>query len=275
LGDNLSSVAAVPVEDLLGEDVDITPGRHLQPVPVERVSIDLLTRHRSRVEALLAELPRLLPDLPPDRPGTDCAYRESSLLEELAQSGMLYIRRAAPRAAIEESSLPKVRRIIITGRDLVRAVSPAEEADVPDDEVLSPRIREGDVLVPHVARHLIARVAQGQDVGAVLSSSVVLIRPDSAVLDPWYLAGLLSSSNSSRQAARMASTLGDTTRFDPRRVRIPILPIEDQRTHGAAFRRLADLARTLRAAHDEGNALIRDLIDATVSAISAATELQR
>ena len=188
---------------------------------------------------------------------------------------MLYIRRAAPRAAIEESSLPKVRRTIITGRDLVRAVSPAEEDDVPDDEVLSPRVREGDVLVPHVARQLIARVAQGQDVGAVLSSSVVLIRPDSAVLDPWYLAGLLSSSDSGRQAARMASTLGDTIRFDPRRVRIPVLPIEDQRTHGAAFRRLADLARTLRAAHDEGNALIRDLIDATVSSISAAPELQR
>jgi hypothetical protein len=88
--------------------------------------------------------------------------------------------------------------VIIAGRDLVRAVPPTEEDDVPDDEVL-----------PHVARQLIARVAQGQDVGAVLSSSVVLIRPDSAVLDPWYLAGLLSSSDSGRQAARMASTLGE------------------------------------------------------------------
>jgi N-acetylglucosamine kinase-like BadF-type ATPase len=89
------------------------------------------------------------------------------------------------------------------------------------------------------------------------------------------VADLLSSSDSGRQATRMASTLGDTVRFDPRRVRIPVLPIEDQRTHGAAFRRLADLARTLRAAHDEGNALIHDLIDATVSSISAAPELQR
>lgn len=273
LGADLSSVAApVPVSELLGEDVDITPGRHLPPVRVERVSVGLLTHHRSRVEALLAKLPHLLPDLPPDRPFSGSPPRESSL-EELAQSGMLYIRRPAPRAAIE-SGLPKIRRTVITGRDLVRAVSPTEEADVPDDEILSPRVREGDVLVPHVARQLIARVAQGQDVGAVLSSSVVLIRPDSAVLDPWYLAGLLSSSDSSRQAARMASTLGDTTRFDPRRVRIPVIPIDDQRTHGEAFRRLADLARTLRAAHDEGNALIRDLIDATVSSISATPELQ-
>jgi len=273
-GADLRSVAApVPVLDLLGDDVDITPGRHLPSVPAGRVSVDLLTRHRSRVEALLAELPHLLPDLPPDRPLSGSAARESSL-EGLAQSGMLYIRRAAPRAVIEDSSLPRVRRTIITGRDLVRAVSPAEEADVPDDEVLSPRVREGDVLVPNVARQLVARVAQGQDVGAVLASSVVLIRPDSTVLDPWYLAGLLSSSDGGRQAARMASTLGDTTRFDPRRVRVPILPIEDQQACGAAFRRLADLARTLRAAHDEGNALIRDLIDATVSSISATSELQ-
>jgi len=54
--------------------------------------------------------------------------------------------------------------------DLVRAVPPTEEDDIPDDEVLWPRVREGDVLVPHVARQLIARVAQGQDIGAVLSS---------------------------------------------------------------------------------------------------------
>jgi hypothetical protein len=275
IGSDIGSVAApVPVVDLLGEDVDITPARHLPSDSVARVSLDLLTRHRSSLQTLLAELPHLLPDLPPDRPPAGAAPRGSSL-EELAQSGMLYIRRTAPRAIIEESSLPKVRRTIITGRDLVRAVPPTEEDDVPDDEVLRPRVREGDVLVPHVARQLIARVAQGQDVGAVLSSSVVLIRPDSAVLDPWYLAGLLSSSDSGRQATRMASTLGDTVRFDPRRVRIPVLPIEDQRTHGAAFRRLADLARTLRAAHDEGNALIHDLIDATVSSISAAPELQR
>ena len=275
IGSDLGSVASrVPVGELLGEDVDITPARHLPSVPVARVSPDLLTRHRSSLQALLAELPHLLPDLPQNRSLTGPAPRESSL-EELAHSGMLYIRRTGPRAVLEESSLPKVRRIIITGRDLVRAVPPAEEDDVLDDEVLSPRIREGDVLVPHVARQLIARVAQGQDVGAALSSSVVLIRPDPAVLDPWYLAGLLSSRDSGRQAARMASTLGNTIRFDPRRVRIPVLPIEDQRTLGAAFRRLADLARALRAAHDEGNALIRDLIDATVSSISAAPELRR
>jgi len=59
---------------------------------------------------------------------------------------------------MQENSLPKVGRTIITGRDLVWAVPPTEEDDVPDDEVLRPHVREGDVLVPLVARQLIARV---------------------------------------------------------------------------------------------------------------------
>jgi hypothetical protein len=79
-------------------------------------------------------------------------------------------------------------------------------------------IREGGVLVPHVARQLIARVAQGQD-----------------------LAGLLSSSDSGRQATRMASTLGDTVRFDPRRACLQFLlgyqPQELQRLRIAVARR--------------------------------------
>jgi hypothetical protein len=130
-GSDLSSVAAsVPVGLLLGEDIDITPARHLSSVPVARVSLDVLDRHRSSLRALLAELPGLLPDLPPDRSLTGPAPRESSL-EELAQSGMLYIRRTAPRAVIEESSLPMVRRIVITGRDLVRASGQTPPSSTP------------------------------------------------------------------------------------------------------------------------------------------------
>ena len=80
IGSDVGSVAAlVPVGDLLGDDVDITPARHLPSVPVARVSLNLLTRHRSSLQALLAELPHLLPDLPPDRPPAGPAPRGSSL----------------------------------------------------------------------------------------------------------------------------------------------------------------------------------------------------
>lgn len=76
IGSDIGSVAApVPVGDLLGEDVDITPARHLPSDSVARVSLDLLTRHRSSLQTLLAELPYLLPDLPPDRPSAGAAPR--------------------------------------------------------------------------------------------------------------------------------------------------------------------------------------------------------
>ena len=65
----------------------------------------------------------------------------------------------------------------------------------------------------------------------------------------------------------MASTFGDRIRFDPRRVRIPLLPIEDQRAYGESFRRLWDFVRTLRTAYDEGTDLVRDLIDATAASL--------
>lgn len=120
-------------------------------------------------------------------------------------------------------------------------------------------------------------MTQGQDIGAVLSSSVVLIRPDPAALDPWYLAGLLSSSDSGRQATRMASTLGDTVRFDPRRVRIPVLPIEDQRTHGAAFRRLAERVAPGRSREMAPRPGIRDppaLTTAVPARLTARTRRQ-
>lgn len=71
-------------------------------------------------------------------------------------------------------------------------------AEVIDDEVLNPRVQEGDVLVPYIARRLTARVAAGLDVRAYLSPSVVLIRPDAKTIDPWFLADLLSSSNGER-----------------------------------------------------------------------------
>jgi hypothetical protein len=53
-----------------------------------------------------------------------------------------------PRALVWAGEGAIVRRTVITGRDLVRAVPPTEEDDVPDDEVLRPRVRDGDVLVP-------------------------------------------------------------------------------------------------------------------------------
>lgn len=257
---------AVPIMDLLGEDVDLTPARYLRPPGLVVVSQAGLADRRNDLASRLAELTRLLPEPPWPSTGDGAPHRDASL-EELAQIGALVIRRAAPRPARSEGDLVSARAKgrIITSQDIARAVPPSETHEIILDEVHNPTIRAGDVLVPLIGRRLTARVAAGKDVGAYLSPTVYLIRPDTAALDPWFLAGMLSSTGGDRQAARMASTLGDRIRFDPRRVRVPLLPIEDQRAYGQSFRRLWDFARTFRIAYDEGTDLVRDLIDATAA----------
>jgi hypothetical protein len=265
----VSDVAiAVPAVDLLGEDADLTPARYLRPSGLDLPSRAELAGRRNELGGRLAELARLLPELPEPRADEGRPYRDASL-EELAQTGALVIRRAAPRPASGEpdTGSARARGRILTSQDIARAVAPSGVDEIILDEVRNPAIRAGDVLVPLVGRRLTARVASGEDVGAYLSPTVYLIRPDIAALDPWFLAGVLSSTGGDRQAARMASTLGDRIRFDPRRVRVPLLPIEDQHAYGESFRRLWHFARALRAAYDGGTDLIRDLIDATAASL--------
>jgi N-6 DNA Methylase len=263
---------AVPVVNLLSGEVDLTPGRHFQSGLAAPVSRATLTARRDNLTGRLAELATLLPPVTDLRLPENETIREVTL-EELAQTGALFIRRAIPRPTDDEKALsgPRIQVRILTGQDIARAVPPSRVGQVTADEVRNPAIREGDVLMPNVSRRLTARVATGRDVGAYLSSSVLLIRPDPATIDPWFLAGFLSSSDGGRQAARMASTLGEHIRFDPRRVQIPLLPIETQRTYGEAFRRLWEFARTFRAAHDEGIDFVRDMIDATAALLGGQT----
>jgi type I restriction-modification system DNA methylase subunit len=267
---------AVPVADLLGEDADLTPARYLRPPGLVVASRADLASRRNSLGGRLAELARLLPELPQPCSAAGTPYRDASL-EELAQTGALVIRRAAARSAGSEGDLASAhaKGRILTSQDIARAVPPSGTGEIIIDEVRNPAIRACDVLVPLIGRRLTARVAAGEDVGAYLSPTVYLIRPDAAALDPWFLAGMLSSTGGDRQAARMASILGDRIRFDPRRVRVPLLPIEEQRAYGEAFHRIWDFARSLRAAYDEGTDLARDLIDATVVSFLDAQDVAK
>jgi hypothetical protein len=263
----------VPVMNLLDDEVDLTPGRHLLAASPPRVTPDELAERHARLAEILTLLAGRLPaPLEPGSRDAD-AGREVSL-DELAESGAIFIRRtvARPSDEKEERALPRIRGRILSGRDLARAAPPSEVGEVIDDEVRNPPIREGDVLMPAVARRLIARVATGKDVGAYLSAGVALIRTDPAIVDPWFLAGYLSSTDGGHQAARMTSPLGDQVRFDPRRVRIPLPPIGTQRAYGEAFHRLWDFARTLREAHDLGIEFVRDMIDLTAAPLTETTD---
>ena len=275
------AAVAVPVSDLLDEDVDLSPGRRMRPAQATAASQEMLPERLDHMARRLQELASLLPEEPgPSAPGLGSPLRElldgvrEVSLEELAQRSTTLIRRGSPRASGSSASSqdPRVEGRILLGQDLARAVPPSAIGEVIADELRNPPIREGDVLVPATARRLTARVAAGEDVGAYLSPTAYLIRPDTAILDPWFLAGFLSSSDGGLQAARLAATVSDHFRFEPRKVRIPLLPIEAQRAYGESFRRLWDFARTLRATHDEGVNLVRDLINALVAPLSGVQD---
>ncbi|MGI5523182.1 N-6 DNA methylase [Micromonospora sp. CA-259024] len=266
---------AVPVTDLLDEETDLTPRRHLPLPPPPTVSGEELTSARERFTRLLSTLGDTLVDTAA-LPDLDHETVRSVPLSDLSKTGVVFIRRASSLGAAhnqeEARSVHRIEGRIVTGTDIVRGQPPSQVGDVDGDEVRNPPIRTGDILVPIVAHRLTARVAAAEDIGAYPASTVYLVRVDPAVLDPWFLAGYLSSNDGARQAERVGSSLGGDIRVDLRRVRVPLLPLDTQRAYGRTFQRLSDFTRNLRAAHDLGLELARSSIDAIASGLTFATE---
>lgn len=262
----------IPVMDLLDDEVDLTPARHLSPAwSVTLSPQELVARHR-RLAHLLTEVRESLPglSLPLPHPG---GVREVTL-DELLQTGAIFMRRSATRSGDDQE--PAVRSPVVTGRDVMLGLPPSASGDFPADELRYPVIRSGDVLVPGSGPRLTARVASDQDVGARPGPTLQLIRPDPAIVDPWFLAGLLSSSAVNHQATRVSSTLGDQFRFDLRRIRVPLLPVSAQREYGEIFRELSRFSSALHEAHDLGIDLVQDIADAAVAGLAEnPAELRR
>ena len=64
-----------------------------------------------------------------------------------------------------------------------------------------------------------------------------LIRADAAVMDPWFLAGVLSAPSNIQRDSHGTSV----TRIVVRRLSVPLLPIERQQRYGEIFRKLREL----------------------------------
>jgi len=208
----------VPVLDLLDETVDLTPARLVRAVPTTTNPTDVATTARAlreRLRAAIAELDEIsaAPDWSPagDEPRS---WRTATVADLLRGGALTLLRPGAGR----------------------RGVTPPEEVEV----------QPGDVIVPellHSAAHA-TRVAEAGDAGAPLGRHLCLLRPDPARLDSWFLAGFLAAEEN-RQAAATGSSI---VRVDIRRLRIPLLPLADQRRYGLAFQRLAALRATAGAA---------------------------
>lgn len=242
---------SVPVIDLLDEDVDVSPARHL--AIADRADLDpaALLLAREHLKRTLDELSEAAPSL---RVGSESPLRGARYVSvnELARTGGVHLVRWPARPEPGSEVCPAV-----TGTDVMRGDEPTGEASADGRQV-----EPGDVLVPTVVRSVIARVATEGQVGARLGQGVYAVRPDPRVLDPWYLAGMLSAPVNAREATRSSSVTAGATRVNVKRLQVPLLPIEEQARYGAAFRRLAEFDRMLTSATDQGRELARSLSDA-------------
>ncbi|MET9653166.1 N-6 DNA methylase [Streptomyces sp. NPDC006460] len=245
---------AVPVIELLDDDVDLAPARHLPP-PAAGGGAAELAEVRERLSATLGRTVALTP--PPALPSAAdpaAAVRLTGVtVGELARAGALELR--AGGAGGTGGAGGPVR--VLTEHDVLAAQPPS--GTLPEgpaeDAVL---LRAGDVVVPVLGGGSVARVVDEATAGAVLGRNLQLLRPDPAALDPWFLAGFLRGTANNRQASSYAST---ATRLDVRRLQLPRLPLAEQRRHGERFRALAAFEEALRLAGRLGEQLIQGMYD--------------
>ncbi|GGP85722.1 N-6 DNA methylase [Saccharothrix coeruleofusca] len=236
-----------PIE-LLDEDVDLTPARHL-PQPQPALDPDTLERTRADLADLLGELSGLLPDFHQITPDA----RATTTVNDLARAGALALRQqVGPLPTDEAGSGPPV----LTGRDVVTGTPPAARfAGTEDDDPI--HLRPGDLVIPMlIAGDGRPRVLVVDTDDLILGPNLHLIRVDSGRLDTHFLAGQLRAADPSRLGG---TTLSGVHRVDVRRMEIPVLPLERQQRIGAAFRRLEAFESGLRRAAALGADLVKEL----------------
>lgn len=246
------SLAAI---DLLGDDVDLAPARHLPP-PAAAGGPAELARVRDRLTDTLARTTEITPRPAPRATATAPARWPLTTLGELARTGALVLRAGGPG-----TSAPGAPLAVLTDHDVIGATAPS--GTLPETSPATPAeepvlVRQGDVVVPVLGGGAIARVIDEATAGAALGRNLTLLRPDPAALDPWFLAGFLRGTANTRQASSYAST---ATRLDVRRLQLPRLPLAEQRRYGKHFRDLATFEEALRLASRLGEQLVQGMYD--------------
>ncbi|MEV0002642.1 N-6 DNA methylase [Micromonospora sp. NPDC050980] len=248
---------AVPVIELLDEEVDLTPARR-QPAVVSEASGEQLVRTRERLAAVVADLPALMPQVTPAPDGVD---GEFLTVGELVRAGALQL--LGPIRGTGDDGSDGDGRPVLTVPDVLGGVAPTGR----DDGRLGQEIplAVGDVVVPMIARQLTARVVTVD--GVLLGRNLYLLRPDPAALDPWFLAGQLRTSTNERQASSLSGAL----RFDVRRAQVRRVSREEQGAYGEAFRRLDAFESAIRQAVSLGTELAQLTADGLARGALAPT----
>ncbi|MEU5770729.1 N-6 DNA methylase [Streptomyces asoensis] len=245
---------AAGVVDLLDDVVDLTPARLVR---ASRAEVDpaVLSAQVDATRGNLVKAAKALARTAAHEEWGSAgpAAREwrTATASDLARGGALTFLRTAPEGArgrAEEADrveradraeagdgnpeAPAVRAVL-TGADIARGSGPTGDPSELRSAV-APLVAVGDVLVRAVANGdgPMARVAGEEDAGALLGPHVHLFRPDPARLDAWFLAGFLGA----EENIAGASTGSTVLTVSPGRLRVPLLPLDEQRRYGEAFR---------------------------------------
>ncbi|WP_208605924.1 N-6 DNA methylase [Streptomyces albus] len=250
---------AAGVVDLLDDVVDLTPARLVRASRSEAdpaalsAETDAARRHLVQAAKSLARTAGR-----EDWSAADATAREwrTATASDLARGGALTLLRTAPDTARGRadngtdsnggSGEPETRPVL-TGADIATGSGPTGDPAELRGSGMAPVIAAGDVLVRAVAGGggPMARVAGEEDAGALLGPHVHLFRPDPARLDAWFLAGFLGA----EENIAGASTGSTVLTVSPGRLRVPLLPLEEQRRYGEAFRHVHELRAEARRAN--------------------------
>ncbi|MGW5971247.1 N-6 DNA methylase [Streptomyces sp. NPDC055186] len=238
---------AVDVVDLLDETVDLTPTRLVRAsradVDPAKLAAEADATRRNLVEAAKSLVRAAGYDVW-DPAGDSARQWRTATASDLARGGALTVLRTLPegaRSRTEEgadTSKQPGARAVLTGSDISRGSGPTgDPAELRSGT--APVIAVGDVLVRAVASKdgPMSRVAGDSEAGALLGPHVHLFRPDPARLDAWFLAGFLGAEDN----IAGASTGSTVLHVSPGRLRVPLLPLEEQQRYGEAFRRVHEL----------------------------------
>jgi len=249
---------AVSVVDLLDEVVDVTPARHVRASQAD-VDPQQLAGETAKAREELAAAARTVAELasgatPWDAAGAAAREWRTATVSDLARGGALKVLRAVPASPSgsgkeTEGTESPVPRPTLTGPDIARGTGPTGQApDAQQAVEQPPEIAAGDVLVRNLVAGSgpVARVAGEAEAGVLLGAGVHLFRPDPARLDPWFLFGFLSAEANLAGASTGSSAL----HLSPGRLRVPLLPLAEQRRYATAFRHIEELREQARRTQD-------------------------
>ncbi|MFE7524108.1 N-6 DNA methylase [Kitasatospora sp. NPDC057542] len=268
---------AVPVVDLLDDVVDLTPGRQVRTAAADvdpAALVGRITALHGQLGSQLDELTTLSGAAKWETASTSMREWRTATVADLTRGGALAVVRSVALGSGRDSKSGGVVtegtgcQPVLTAHDVLAGSAPSgATGDAHPD--ISQTVAEGDVLLRAVSSPsstgLMTRVADESDAGALLGSALHLLRPDPARLDPWFLAGFLGAADN----ITAASTGTTMVQVNPARLRVPLMPLAEQRHYGDAFRR----AYQLRVAAHRAAALATEAANAVTAGLTVGALL--